>query len=141
MPLIRQYINDCRSSVQSARIMAKIPYFANKKRVTKRYIKFLQVNKDPSALRATLKNAPDSVIKTICNIALNAQQGDVAIRPFLQRILRRHKNKINALISQTKSLKTKRRLLQHGGFAFLPALLAAVLPTLGGLVFDKILNG
>ena len=121
--------------------MAKIPYFANKKRVTKRYIKFLQVNKDPTALRATLKNAPDSVIKTICNIALNAQQGDVAIRPFLKRILHRHKNKIHALVSQTRPLKSKRRLLQHGGFAFLPVLLAAVLPTLGGLVFDKILNG
>ena len=119
--------------------LSRISHPTNKQ-VTKRIVKFLQIVRDPATLRTTLKNAPDSVIKTICNIALNAQQGDVDIKPIHKKILQRHKKKIDTLLSKEKSIKTKRTLLQRGGFAFLPALLAAVLPTLGGLIFEKLIK-
>ena len=127
--------------------MAKTPYFVSnlrvkrpnsKAKVTKRYLKFLEVNKDPIALKTTLRHAPDSVIKTICDFALNAQQGDVTLSRSQKKLLRKHKSKIEVLVSKVKPLKQKRHLLQTGGFAFLPALIAAVLPTIGSILISRL---
>ena len=41
----------------------------------KRTVKFLSVCRDPKVVSSVLRSSPDSVIKTICNAALNVQRG------------------------------------------------------------------
>jgi hypothetical protein len=44
--------------------------------VRKRTVKYLSVCRDPGAYSVVIKTSPDSVIKSICNAALNVQRGD-----------------------------------------------------------------
>jgi hypothetical protein len=91
-----------------------------------------------TALRTAIKAAPESVIKSVSNIALNAAKGDVQLPAAHRRRFARHRKQILALAKKGVSLKRKRSILsQKGGFAWIPALVGSVLGILGGRMFDN----
>ena len=60
--------------------------------LTKRTIKYLATSSgsDPRIQKYILRTAPDSVIKSICNAALNARQGDIQLaEPLKEQLARR----------------------------------------------------
>jgi hypothetical protein len=106
--------------------------------VTKRTVKYLSVAPNEHALRAAIKGAPDSVVKSISDIALNAAKGDVKLGPADRRKFSHHRKQILTLAKKGVSLKRKRGILQQkGGFAWIPALVGSVLGILGGRMFDN----
>ena len=101
----------------------------------KRTIKYLAVCKNPETFRQVVRAAPDRVIKSICNAALNAIAGDVVLTEAQRKELSKFRNSIIHLASRSGSLKAKRALLlskdpKEGGFYFLPDLLTTVLSSL-----------
>ena len=115
------------------------PYFKSQSPNTlKRYVEFLAVCKDPVACKAVLQRSPDTVIKCICNAALNAQQGDIQLTKKQIKALSKHRKKISILTNKNRDLKSKRKVLvQKGGAAFLPVLLGTILASLGSAIFSR----
>jgi hypothetical protein len=101
------------------------------KSAVKRTIKYLSICNDKQALNAVLRKTPDSVIKKLCDIALNALKGDVSLTTSQKRLFRKHKSKIAKLTDRAVPIDRKRTILQDGGFAWIPAIIGAVLGTLG----------
>ena len=107
----------------------------------KRIVKYLAVCRDPKAYRAVLQAAPDSVIKTICDAALNVERGErVVLNRPEKKLFSRHRASIAQLASKSVPLVRKRKLLtQRGGFfPILPVLLGAALRSLGPLLIGKL---
>jgi hypothetical protein len=90
----------------------------------KRTIKFIPVAPDLRIVRAILKKAPVEVICGICNVALNARQGDVVLSPKLKLLFRRHNHHFDRLTDVNYPIEKKRALLtQTGGILpIIPAL-------------------
>ena len=109
--------------------------------VDKRIVKFLSVCSDPKTFRLVVREAPESVIKIICNAAFNAERGDVRLTKAQKVLFRKHRQRISLLTSPRPTLAAKRRLLsassQSGGAFFIPALLSAVLGSLGSTIFGR----
>jgi hypothetical protein len=104
----------------------------------KRYIKLLSVCRKPRELRAILQNAPDSVIKLICDAALNLLVGDYKLSPAAKSQFKKRKALVAALAGRQLSLKAKRiKLLSGGALPFLPIILGTALSFLGSRLFDK----
>jgi hypothetical protein len=101
------------------------------KNSVKRTIKFLSICNDKQVLNAVLRRSPDTVIKKLCDIALNALKGDVTLTSSQKRLFKKHKSKISKLTSRALSIGKKRTILQDGGFAWIPAIIGAVLGSLG----------
>jgi hypothetical protein len=107
-------------------------------KLVKRYVKLLAFLRDPKQQVPLLKKAPDQVIKTICDAALNAQQGDVRLSNAAKRSFGKQKPLFKKLTSRKVKLQGKRRLLiQRGGLGIIPLLLTTVLGTLGSALFSK----
>ena len=107
-------------------------------KVVKRYLKFLQIAKNPQTIKSVLKNCPDRVVKGICNVALNASKGEVHLTPKQKKVLARHRQVISNLIDRNKSVKSKRAIInQKGNGIFLPLLISAVVGSLGSAIFNK----
>ena len=112
---------------------------AERKKTLQRYIELLEVCNIPSVTTAIVKSAPESVIKTICNAALNCYRGEVILNPRQKKILRKFRGKIEKLCSKNIGLKTKRRILvQKGGAIWIPLLVGALLHNFGSALLDKI---
>jgi hypothetical protein len=110
----------------------------SKSAVTKRTLKYLAVVNDPQILKLILQKAPDSVVRSISDVALNALKGDVTLTPAQQKLFSRHRQPIVKLAQQGVGLKQKRKLLvQRGGFAWIPALIGGIAGILGGKLFDR----
>lgn len=107
------------------------------RQVRKRTTKFLAVVPDAKLYSATVKKAPDSVIKSICDAALNVKHGEgVSLSDAEQALFRRHRAAIDKLTSKNVSVASKRKLLtQRGGFAFIPALIGSALGFIGSKLF------
>lgn len=106
--------------------------------VTKRTLKYLSVCRDPRALSATIRSSPDSVIRSICDAALNAQSGDVTLAPKQKRLFRKYRPAFAKLVNPKIGVKSKRTFLvrQRGGaLPIIPILLSAVLSALGSRLF------
>lgn len=105
--------------------------------VRKRVVKYLSVCNAPQAYNAAIKAAPDSVIKTICNAALNIQRnGRVHLKPEQRALFRRHEAAIRKLVSKQIALPKKRKILtQRGGAFWIPALIGAAISTIGSSLF------
>ncbi len=111
-----------------------------KKNATKRYIKLLAVCKEPKLYKVLLHKAPEPVIKTICNAALNASRGDVQLTPTQKKLFSKHSKLFETLSSRQVTIKKKRNILnQRGnGLPLIPIILSTVLSSLGSLIFDKL---
>ena len=109
-----------------------------KRTLIKRYIKLLAVSPDPAQNLGLIRNAPDEVIKSICNAAYNLTHGSVTLNPKQKSVFRKYKKAITTLVAPGPSIKHKRRVLvQQGGGFFLPLLLSTVLPLIGSALFQR----
>jgi hypothetical protein len=107
-------------------------------KATKRTLKYLAVCKDKSTYRQLLKSAPDSVIKRICDLALNAiKSPDVRLSESQKRMFKKHRRQVLKLVDRKVDLGSKRNLLQTGGFAWIPALIGALLGSFGTTLLGK----
>ena len=108
----------------------------SKSKSLKSTIKFLSRCKDPRIISEIISKSPDNVIKTICNAALNAAQGEVPLTRKQKRVLSANRPLISKLIQKGESAKSKKKLLtQTGGSIIVPAILSAVLAALGSRLF------
>lgn len=90
----------------------------------------------PSLRKELLKKASPEIIKTICEISHNTLKGNTKLSAKGKNILEKYKNKLRALISPKKSLKSKKKLIVQSG-GFLPALLGVVLSGVIGHFLNK----
>lgn len=117
---------------------SKVNKNISKTKILKRFVKYLAVSKDPKATTAVLKSAPEAVVKSVCNAALNLLKGDINITPNQKKIFKQHKAVISKLASKGIPIKVKRNLLtQKGSGFFIPLLLGSVLTTLGSAIFKQ----
>jgi hypothetical protein len=101
-------------------------------------MKYLTVAPDQTVLRQVLQKAPDSVVKSISDVALNAIKGPVDLTPAQRKLFARHRGPIGKLAQRGVGIKQKRKiLLQKGGFAWIPALIGGIAGILGGKLFDR----
>ncbi len=104
-----------------------------------RYIELLEVCNNPSVTRAIVKTAPDSVIKTICNAAVNCYRGDIKLSPKHKKTLKRFRKQIDKLCNKSLALKSKRKILvQKGGAIWIPLLIGSVLDTFGTQLLQRL---
>ena len=116
----------------------KVTSSASANKVRKHTVKYLQhtANK-PHAYNATIKDASDNAIKTICNAALNVQRNKrVKLAPAHRKLFKRHHAVIQKLVSKKIALPKKRKLLaQRGGAFWIPALISAAISSIGSSLF------
>jgi hypothetical protein len=106
------------------------------KSAVKNTVKYIGVCGEPSAYRSVLRAAPDAVVKTICNAALNVERGGIQLSPSHKALFRQHRQQIAKLTSKRVGLPTKRKILeQRGGAFWIPALIGAALGGLGSTLF------
>ncbi len=106
--------------------------------VTKRTMKYLTVVPGQEVLKQVLQHAPDSVVKSISDVALNAIKGPVDLTPAQRKLFARYRTPIGKLAQRGLGIKQKRKLLlQKGGFAWIPALIGGIAGILGGKLFDR----
>lgn len=108
---------------------------------TKRYLKFLSVCNNPKAFASVLRTSPDSVIKRICDAALNAAQGEIPIDDRKKKLFKRNRKTFSLLLNPRVAINRKRRYLSNqkgGAFPLIPILLSTVLTTLGSLLVDRL---
>jgi hypothetical protein len=106
-----------------------------KKAALKKTLKFLSVCKNPHLVGEIIAKSTDSVLKAICNAALNAAQGEVALPKKTKKVLSKNRQFIETLIKKGEPIKNKKKLLcQTGGSisgAVLPPLLRSVFTSIG----------
>lgn len=89
---------------------------------------------DPARRQALLRTADDTLVRNICECALNTLRGNVRLSADQKKRLSKHRKTLRRLACDRGSWKSKKRLLvQRGGF--LPLLLA---PIIGSLVASLI---
>lgn len=117
----------------------RTPYYnVPEKNGLKHHLKHIADLKDPIAITTSIRKAPDSTIKAICNAALNVQKGDVHLSKTQITNLKKHRVRIYKLVNRAIPLPAKRKLLtQRGGGLLASALLAIAIPALGSLFFKN----
>ena len=85
----------------------------------------LLANSHPTAAKKILKNANNTVIKAIAELALNCLNGVLPLNSAAKKKMQRYKSGMRKIASKS-SIADKRRVIQRGGF--LSALLGTVLP-------------
>ena len=81
----------------------------------------------PKAAKQILKDAPNSLIQAIAEIALNSLNGVIPLTAHKIKKLKRHKNNLRAL-ANASTLASRRKTLQKGGWV--GSLLSLALPLL-----------
>ena len=84
------------------------------------------------ARRKLIRTCDKRFLNCICECAKNVLRGHVPLTKRQLARLRQYKRSMHTLATKKPSLKSKRRVLQKGGF--IGALLAPVLSFLGGLI-------
>ena len=105
------------------------------------YLKLLHAAK-PAYRKTLLQKATPETIKLLSDCALNILKGKILLTQHEKKRLQPHKKKLRTLANKKSSVKTKKKILQQGGFlpAFLIPILAAVGGNLDGVVMSKILK-
>jgi hypothetical protein len=85
---------------------------------------------------------PAGVIQGICDLALNAEQGDAQLIPNQMALFRTHRKEIATLTSPRVSITCKRKIIQsqEGGF-IIPALIGAAISAIGGKHLEALFGG
>jgi len=110
------------------------------KKSIKRFIKFLSVCQNPRISKEVIKGSPDIIIKRICDAALNAHSGEVAIPKRSKQKFHAKRKLIEKLIDNKIPISAKRRYISNqrgGALSFLPLLLSTVIGSLGSTLFNK----
>ena len=110
-----------------------------KSKAVKRAFKFLADCQDPRVRSTILARAPDKLVKTICNAALNIERGDLVLKKNQKAAFKKHRKHIAKLTSKNLSIAQKRTFLTQNGGAFpiIPILLSTALSALGSALFNK----
>ena len=110
-----------------------------KSKAVKRAFKFLADCQDPRVRSTILARAPDKLVKTICNAALNVERGDIALKKSQKEAFKKHRKDIAKLTSKKFSIPQKRKfLMQKGGaFPIISIFLSTALSALGSALFNK----
>ncbi len=120
-----------------------MPYLKGNKRV-KHAVKWIADGPPPKALKAYLSSAPNGVIKSIINAALNVQQGSgIRISPARKKLFSQHRKAFVYLTNPHISFERKRHAIQKGGafpLALLAPIVASAVATLGSEFIPKIFN-
>lgn len=95
------------------------------------YLRVLHKSSPRVRKSLTKKNCSPEFIKCICECAKNILAGNVSLSPEHKRRLKRHKHSLRKLTLKKTPLKTKKKIVQTGGF--LGALLGPIVKILGGL--------
>ena len=104
-----------------------------------RFIKLMEVCHDPKLIHALMNAAPDTVIKAICNIALNCYRGDFKLTDKQKKTLKKYRKPIIKLTSTTIPVKYKRKILaQEGGAIWIALLVGSIITTLGHKIFEAL---
>ena len=100
----------------------------------KKHINTLHVlnSAKPSFRKSIIQNGSYDLIKCLCDCAHNIRKGTIKLSPNQEKCLSRHCHCLDQLTSKKVSLKTKRKILQKGGF--LPALLAPIIGIIGSII-------
>ena len=83
-------------------------------------------------VKTILKSAPPDLVRALCECSLNVLKGNIKLNATQKKRLRRYKNILRTLAAKKSAVKTRKRMLQKGGF--LGALLGPVLGVLGSLL-------
>ncbi len=86
-----------------------------------------------------LKQCDKTVISVLSEIALNCIKGNIPLSTVQYKRLRRYARLLEDLSKKRTSLKTKKRLIQRGGFlgALLGPILGAIAPAIFGAIAGK----
>lgn len=95
------------------------------------HLKLLSKTKNKSAF---LRKCPNSVIKGVCECALNLLKGNVPVTKRQKNRLTPHKRTLRRLGDKKVPLFKKRRLLVQKGNGFLSILIPAAVSVLSSLV-------
>lgn len=83
---------------------------------------------DSKQRNAILRKADSTLVRHICECALNVLNGNVPLANTHKRRLRRHASVLRKLANPSKKIASKKKIIvQQGGF--LPALLAPLIGT------------
>lgn len=92
---------------------------------------------NPKQRAALLRSADNSLVKTICECALNTVRGNVDLSQGEKRRLKKHKQLLRKLASTRGGLKSKKKIIVQQGSGLLPMLIA---PILGSLLSSWLSN-
>ena len=88
---------------------------------------------NPKFRKVLLRNrCDDSFVRCISNCCHNILNGNVPLNANQLKKLKAVKGSIRKIAAKKTSIKTKKTLIQRGGF--LGALLPAIIPAIGGLL-------
>ena len=90
----------------------------------------------PRLRKAIIDNSENDLILALCEIISNVLTGNVQLNPNQKKKLNVHKKSLRLLANRSVPIKTKRKLLQKGGF--LAALLPPALSLLATIVGNAI---
>lgn len=95
--------------------------------------------KNKKATKAIVNPAQPDLINCFSEICTNVLNGNVPLSAKEKNKLKRYKNYIREMASKSSSQKSKRRVLQKGGFigAILKPLIGLIGPLLSGLSSQK----
>ena len=92
---------------------------------------------EPKLRKAIISKCGPDLLKCISEVALNVLRGNVKLTTSTKRKLKKFKGQIRKVASKDVSDETKKKLIvQKGGF--IGPLLAAVLPVVASLLFNKL---
>ena len=103
------------------------------------YLNRVANSKHPKILRTTISRAPNSVIKSISDVALNAMHGGgIKLSKRQRDLFAKRRSVFNILINRKVALARKRKVLVGKGFlAILPLLISTVLGAIGPQLLKK----
>lgn len=79
--------------------------------------------------RVLLRHVDLKLIRCICECAYNILRGNVPLSNKHKLHLKSHVNLLRKLVRKGEKLEKKKRIIQRGGNAFLPALLIPIVTT------------
>ena len=85
------------------------------------------IKAEPKVIKAVIRHAPSSLIRTLSEIAFNTLRGVINLTPSKKRKLAKFKTHLRTLANKRNTLTVKKRTLQRGGFV---SLLASVIAPL-----------
>ena len=85
----------------------------------------------PKKRRQMIKDADNGLINAIGESARNCLKGNVPLNSGQFRCLKKHKCSIRRLANKRTSLKTRKRIIQKGGF--LGSFLGPIIKAIGGI--------
>ena len=95
-------------------------------------VRFLSVA-TPRAQKKLIKKGDKKFINCISECCLNILKGNVPLTIKEKKALKKHKNKLRALVNKNISVEKKKKIVQTGGF--LSTLLVPVAAFLGKLLY------